>query len=113
DDQRAERGMDFGGALRAMCEREGVHDGAFMKLRHWTALPLVLASMFGASAASAQSAGFALDRFDPSDRGSDWFALESLDFDGHMRAALGLVGDYAYKPLVLYNGDGDEVNAIV
>lgn len=84
-----------------------------MKLRHWTALPLVLASMFGASAASAQSAGFALDRFDPSDRGSDWFALESLDFDGHMRAALGLVGDYAYKPLVLYNGDGDEVNAIV
>ncbi|MCB9589857.1 MAG: OmpA family protein [Polyangiaceae bacterium] len=84
-----------------------------MKLRYWSGVPVLAASLFVASAASAQDAGFALNRFDPSDRGSNWFALESLDFDGHLSAALGVVGDWAYKPLVLYNGDGDEVQAVV
>ncbi|MBX3183508.1 MAG: OmpA family protein [Polyangiaceae bacterium] len=84
-----------------------------MKLRYVTSLPVLLTVLMGAGTASAQEAGFALNRFDPSDRGSDWFALESLDFDGHMRVALGLVGDWAYKPLVMYDGNGDEVDPIV
>lgn len=57
--------------------------------------------------AQAQTAnGFALDRFNPSERGSDWFVLDSLDLRGSYRPAVGLVGDYGYRPLVLYNADG-------
>jgi outer membrane protein OmpA-like peptidoglycan-associated protein len=56
--------------------------------------------------ASAQSQGFAINRFDPSERGSDWFVLESLDLRGNLRPAAGIVTEYAYRPLVIYNGDG-------
>ena len=64
--------------------------------------------------ASAQEGGYSLNRFDPSERGSEWFSQESLDLRGHVRPALGIVGDYAYKPLVLYaNGGDDEAVAIV
>ncbi|HEU5074179.1 MAG TPA: transporter, partial [Polyangiaceae bacterium] len=62
--------------------------------------------------ASAQTEGFALNRFDPSERGSEWFALESLQFDGDSKWAFGLVGDWSYKPLVLYEA-GDEQAALV
>src|SRR5689334_13014887 len=60
------------------------------------------------SAANAQSqpAGFAVDRYDPSERGSDWFANESLDLRGHLRPSAGVVFDYAYKPLVLNDPSG-------
>lgn len=57
--------------------------------------------------ADAQEAGFALNRFDPAERGSDWFWGESLDLRGNGRVALGLVGDWAYKPLVGDNGQGE------
>lgn len=57
--------------------------------------------------------GFSVNRFDPSERGSDWFVLDSLDLRGHMRPAFGLVADWGYKPLVLYNSNGDEAAAIV
>src|SRR5262252_6656368 len=63
--------------------------------------------------AQAQSTGFALNRFDPAERGSDWFVLESLDFRGHLRPAAGLVGDWAYKPLVTYTQSGSEQSALV
>jgi len=64
--------------------------------------------------ASAQDAGFALNRFDPSERGSDWFSAESLDLRGHVRPALGVVFDYAHKPLVYYDAEtGDEQAALV
>jgi outer membrane protein OmpA-like peptidoglycan-associated protein len=59
--------------------------------------------------ARAQSAnGFAADRFDPSERGSGWFAADSLDLRGHGRVAIGVVGSYAYKPLVTYDASGNE-----
>ena len=59
------------------------------------------------SVTRAQTAtGFALDRFNPSERGSDWFASDSLDLRGSMRPAVGLVVDYAYRPLVIYGTDG-------
>ncbi len=70
---------------------------------------------FAAAVAAAQpkADGFALNRYEPSDRGSDWFANESLDLRGHLRGAAGLVIDYGYKPLVIYDLDGDERSAIV
>jgi OOP family OmpA-OmpF porin len=64
-------------------------------------------------AAHAQNAGFAIDRFDPADRGSDWFAADSLDLRGHGRLILGATADWAEKPLVLYAPNGDEQQAII
>src|SRR4029078_5295598 len=63
--------------------------------------------------AQAQSDGFALNHFDPSERGSDWFANESLDLRGNGRLAVGLVGYYAYKRLAVYAADGSERTVIV
>ena len=70
---------------------------------------VALASLAWASApprvAHAQAAGFAVDRFEPSERGSEWFVNESLDFRGALRPAAGAVFDWAYKPLVLLPRD--------
>jgi OOP family OmpA-OmpF porin len=38
-------------------------------------------------AAAQQTNGFAVNRFEPSERGSDWFTNESLDLRGHMLSA--------------------------
>lgn len=57
----------------------------------------------GSAQAQPQVSGYAIDRFEPSDRGSDWFVNESLDFRGSPRPAAGLVFDWAYRPLVLYD----------
>jgi len=65
------------------------------------------------STARAQNAGFAIDRFDPAERGSDWFAADSLDLRGHGRPMLGVTGDFSEKPLVLYNRDGDELKSVI
>ena len=66
-----------------------------------------------ATVALAQDEGFAVNRFEPAEAGSDWFASESLDFRGHVRPAIGLTVDYAHKPLVLYDANGDEVDALI
>ena len=63
--------------------------------------------------ARAQSQGFALDRFDPAERGSDWFVLESLDLRGHVRPAAGLVVAYAFRPLAIYDQNGNVRTSIV
>jgi OmpA-OmpF porin, OOP family len=62
--------------------------------------------LLASTPARAQAGGFALDRFNPSERGSDWFELDSLDLRGNVREAVGVVGDFAYLPLVIYNSDG-------
>ncbi len=60
------------------------------------------ATVTAATAASAQSTpGFAVDRFNPSERGSEWFALDSLDLRGTNRLAVGVVGELALKPLAI------------
>ncbi|MBX3206694.1 MAG: OmpA family protein [Labilithrix sp.] len=72
--------------------------------------------LFGAtSSAQAQAQkGFVLDRFDPSERGSEWFVLDSLDLRGHLRpSAGGVVGAWAYNPLVAYDRDGNYVLSLV
>ena len=66
------------------------------------------------SPARAQNApGFTLNRFEPSETGSEWFANDTLDLRGNLRPALGVVGDYGYKPYVLLNPDGSENRSIV
>ncbi|MCW5834806.1 MAG: OmpA family protein [Labilithrix sp.] len=67
----------------------------------------------GEASAQAQK-GFVLDRFDPSERGSEWFVLDSLDLRGHLRpSAGGVVGAWAYNPLVVYDRDGNYVSSLV
>jgi OmpA-OmpF porin, OOP family len=63
---------------------------------------------FLGSAANAQvSPGFSLNRYEPAERGSDWLVGESLDLRGTLKSRWGLTADYAYRPLVLYEGDDD------
>ena len=83
-----------------------------LALSRWAGCALALLSLLP-STAHAQSEGFAINRFDPAERGSDWFAADSLDLRGHGRLALGLTGDYGRKPLVLYDPDGEEIQAII
>ncbi|MBX3227330.1 MAG: OmpA family protein [Labilithrix sp.] len=66
-----------------------------------------------AGAASAQQTGFALDRYEPAERGSQFFVADTLDFRGHLRPALGATLDYGYKPLVAYDMAGNERASIV
>ena len=72
---------------------------------------VVVASLSIASSAAAQ--GFVVDRFEPSERGSDWFTLDSLDLRGSARPAFGVVGDYNVRPLVVYDGNGNIRESIV
>lgn len=76
---------------------------------------LVIAGLLAGTAreAAAQNAGFAVNRFEPSERGSHWFVMESLDFRGNVRPAIGVVGDYQYRPLAIYNPDGSRRASVV
>jgi OOP family OmpA-OmpF porin len=77
-------------------------------------VPLLLLLLLTPAIGRAQTGErFALNRYSPSERGSDWFVGESLDLRGHLRPALGLVADWSYKPLVLYDEDGNELLAVV
>ncbi len=72
--------------------------------------------MLAGSAARAQTTagtGFAVDRFEPAGAGSDWFTLESLDFRGRARPAFNLVLDGAWKPLVVYDQNGNAVASLL
>ncbi|MGZ3424687.1 MAG: OmpA family protein [Polyangiales bacterium] len=74
---------------------------------------LLLLASLSSNQASAQQQGFALDRFEPSDRGSDWFHLDSLDLRGNVRPAIGATFDWAHRPLVLVKADGNGDTALV
>ena len=65
------------------------------------------------AAAQTTAPGFALNRFEPSERGSEWFVEDTLDLRGDARPAVGLGLDYGYKPYVLVNRDGSENTSIV
>jgi OmpA-OmpF porin, OOP family len=79
----------------------------------WIARAALLAMtscwLLAPSSAHAAEPGFAVDRFEPSERGSNFFVLESLDLRGHVRPAAGVIASYGYRPLV-YRVD-DEVRA--
>ncbi len=72
-----------------------------------------LGLLFSVGHARAQQQGFALNRYEPAERGSEWFAQDTLDLRGHLRPAVGVTGDFGYKPLVIYNADGSERTAVV
>ncbi len=74
---------------------------------------LALTTAFARPASAQQRTGFAIDRFEPSERGSQFFVGDTLDLRGHVRPALGAVFDYGYKPLVFYDNAGNERSAIV
>ena len=76
--------------------------------------PLVaLAALPATALGQTAEPGFALSRFEPSERGSSWFFGDSLELRGHMTGAVGLVADYAYKPLVIYDTAGVEQLVVV
>ncbi len=88
--------------------------GLSARLALWAAL-LSTAAILSPRIAAAQSKspGFAINRFEPSVPGSDWFSLESLDFRGSPRLGVSLWGDYAHKPLVLFDENDKETSAII
>jgi OOP family OmpA-OmpF porin len=76
-------------------------------------LGILLASLAAPYGVAAQEQGFALNRFDIAEVGSDWFTGDSLDFRGGFRPGFRLGLDWAHKPLVRYDQDGDELGAVV
>ena len=73
----------------------------------------VSATLRSAFAQTSSPQGFAVNHFDPSERGSEWFALDSLDLRGNFRPAIGIVGEQAYRPLILTDGNGNLIKSIV
>ena len=71
------------------------------------AVGIAAAIIVAASPASAQEKldGFAVNSFEPSERDSDWFSLDTFDFSQPLRPAVGIVGDLAHKPLVFHQDD--------
>lgn len=82
-------------------------------MRHWAIGLATLWLWFVHGGALAQTAGFAIARFDVAERGSDWFVADSLDLRGDVRPALGVVLDYARRPFVLYDARDRELAAVV
>jgi hypothetical protein len=61
----------------------------------------------GGAARAQVAEGFAVNRFEPAEKGSTWFANESLDLRGHVRPAVGVTGEFSYRSLLLFQPDGD------
>jgi outer membrane protein OmpA-like peptidoglycan-associated protein len=85
--------------------------------RYLPALAALAAAAFAPSVAGAQTAGWALDRFEPSPAGDNFFTAEHPWY-GHGRPfafRAGLVFDYAHTPLVLREtvGGQERVTPIV
>ena len=57
--------------------------------------------------------GFAIDRFDASEVGSDWFAGDSLDFRPKLRPAFGVIGAWTNSPLARYDDNGDKIASVI
>ena len=80
------------------------------RARSSTFLALWLIS--GGASAQTVAQGFQLSPYQPSARGSDWFAADSLDLRGKGRVAVGVIGDLSVKPLT-FRRDGVEVGSPV
>jgi OOP family OmpA-OmpF porin len=80
--------------------------------RHISAL-MTLALLGFATRAQAQERGYAINHFDLSERGSEWFSTDSLDLRGRVRPALGVVGEWAFRPLVLHDAQDEHLGSIV
>src|ERR1041384_5631689 len=68
----------------------------------------LLALVWAPDAAALVQQAFALDEFNPSPAGDRFFGTQGGDPGGHLSPRLQLLGEYAYRPLVLYENDGDD-----
>jgi OmpA-OmpF porin, OOP family len=59
-------------------------------------------------AAAQTEQRFSLDQFDPAPAGDRFFGVQGGDPGGHVNPRVMLLGEYAYRPLVLYRNDGDD-----
>ncbi len=75
------------------------------------ALALIGVSAFTVSAKAQE--GFGINRFDPSERGSEWFSMDSLDLRGTGRLAIGIPTEWSYRSLVNYDQSGEIRESIV
>lgn len=74
----------------------------------------MLAALSGAARARAQTAdGYGLNILEHPERGSEWFASESLDLRGHGRFSGGVSVDWAHKTLEAATSPGARQRAIV
>lgn len=64
-------------------------------------------------ASAQEQPGYASNLSNPSERGSSWFMLDSLDLRGDGRLAVGMVHDYSYRSLLTFNPDGAINGSIV
>jgi outer membrane protein OmpA-like peptidoglycan-associated protein len=85
------------------CKR-GAIAGAVALTLGWSAL---------AQAQTLAVPNAALNRYEPAERGSEWFANDSLDFRGTFRPAFGITGDYAHAPYTQLNPDGSKNTAVI
>lgn len=72
----------------------------------------VFAGLLGLSprtAAAQSDLRFAADRFEPSERGSEWFANESLNFRGPSPFRTGVVSSYGERLFTVRNADGKAI----
>jgi OmpA-OmpF porin, OOP family len=63
--------------------------------------------------AAAQATGFALDNFQPAERGSQWFALDDVAWTGHMHAAVGVTADLGVRPLSVHDQQANAESPLV
>lgn len=71
-----------------------------------TVFPIAVLLSLSATSRAQTSEGFAVNRFEPSERGSEWFAADSLDFRPEGLSATGVVMDWGHRPLVFRADDG-------
>ena len=72
----------------------------------------IVVVLSGGSPAWAQQ-GFALDRLNTAEAGSEWFALDTLDLKSALKPAVSLVGELAHRPLATYGAGGALRTAVV
>src|ERR1700722_430900 len=77
------------------------------------AVAAMLLGVVRSATAQVVATGLALDRFDPAERGSEWFVLDTLDLRGRVRPAIGADFDWGHKPLLLYDTNGNQVASVV
>ncbi len=63
--------------------------------------------------AQAVEPGFAVNRFEPSERNNEWFVNDTLDLRGKLRPSFGAMLEYQYRPLVVRTSNGDIVSSPV
>jgi outer membrane protein OmpA-like peptidoglycan-associated protein len=69
-------------------------------------LTVALVALVANDAAAQEDPRHAIDRLEPSERGSEWLANESLDLRGHLRPSLGYVLTFARRLLVVPGAAG-------